>query len=128
MIRYELEEIWKGGKLVGSQFLFSSRYVSASFGGILQASLSINGMLGGPPFALFLLAYFNPWSESIGLVSGYISGSVTFPVSIPQTGFLRISKTISSIIGSKSRLPVWIIPEITVRNLVKNSGKNCNRS
>lgn len=49
-------------------------YIAANLGGILQAALSINGMLGGPTFAIFLLAYFNPWSEPIGVVVGYITG------------------------------------------------------
>ena len=43
-------------------------------GGILQAALSINGMLGGPTFAIFLLAFFNPWCESIGIWVGYLTG------------------------------------------------------
>lgn len=49
-------------------------YVAANLGGVLQAALSINGMLGGPTFAMFILAYFNPWSESIGVITGYIAG------------------------------------------------------
>ena len=56
-------------------YLFS--YVAANLGGILQAALSINGMLGGPTFGLFLLAFFNPWSESIGAIVGYIVGIAT---------------------------------------------------
>ncbi len=55
-------------------FKNSFSYIAANLGGILQAALSINGMLGGPTFAIFLLAYFNPWSEWIGLLSGYFFG------------------------------------------------------
>ena len=49
-------------------------YVAANLGGILQAAMSINGMLGGPTTGMFLLAFFNPWSESIGVAIGYIVG------------------------------------------------------
>ena len=31
-------------------------------------------MLGGPIFAIFLLAFFNPWAESIGVWVGYALG------------------------------------------------------
>jgi len=43
---------------------------------MLQASLSITGILGGPVFAIFLLAFFNPWSETIGVFVGFILGNV----------------------------------------------------
>jgi len=31
-------------------------------------------MLGGPTLAVFLQAFFNPWSEAIGAIVGYVAG------------------------------------------------------
>ena len=42
---------------------------------MLQAAISITGMLGGPVFAIFVMAFFNPWSESIGVYVGYAVGN-----------------------------------------------------
>ena len=43
---------------------------------MLQAALSITGMLGGPLFAIFLMGFFNPWSEATGVFAGYVIGNV----------------------------------------------------
>ena len=43
---------------------------------MLQACLSITGMLGGPLFAIFLMGFFNPWSEATGVFVGYVAGNV----------------------------------------------------
>ena len=42
---------------------------------MLQAAFAIGGMLGGPVFAIFLMAFFNPWSEAIGVFVGYAVGN-----------------------------------------------------
>lgn len=43
-------------------------------GGILEAALSINGIVGGATFAVFALGIFVPLSESIGAMAGLLSG------------------------------------------------------
>jgi sodium-coupled monocarboxylate transporter 8/12 len=43
-------------------------------GGILEAALSINGIVGGATFAIFFLGVFVPFQDSIGASVGLISG------------------------------------------------------
>ncbi|CAG5102523.1 Oidioi.mRNA.OKI2018_I69.chr1.g340.t1.cds [Oikopleura dioica] len=49
-------------------------YIAANLGGVLQAALSVNGMMGGTSFAVFILGFFNPWAEEIGTIVGFLSG------------------------------------------------------
>ena len=42
---------------------------------MLQVALSVTGILAGPVMAIFLLAFFNPWSETIGIFVGFILGN-----------------------------------------------------
>ena len=49
-------------------------YIASKLGGILQAATAINSMFGGPTFAVFILGFFFPWTEPIGVSIGYILG------------------------------------------------------
>ncbi|GFN82014.1 sodium-coupled monocarboxylate transporter [Plakobranchus ocellatus] len=72
-------------------------YVASLLGSILQAALSLYGMIGGPLLGLFSLGMFFPWANSIGALSG-LFGSLIFMFWIgvgaaiekpPQTKALR---------------------------------------
>ncbi|CAH2245431.1 sodium-dependent multivitamin transporter [Pelobates cultripes] len=49
-------------------------YISSLMGSVLQAALSIFGMIGGPLLGLFCLGIFFPFTNSIGAISGLVAG------------------------------------------------------
>lgn len=49
-------------------------YIASDLGGILQASLSINNIIGGANFAIFVLGFTNPYANRWGAHFGFLIG------------------------------------------------------
>uniref|UniRef100_UPI00358E755E sodium-dependent multivitamin transporter-like isoform X2 n=1 Tax=Myxine glutinosa TaxID=7769 RepID=UPI00358E755E len=51
-------------------------FIASYMGSVLQAAISIFGMLGGPLLGLFCAGIFFPWTNSLGALSGLLVGLV----------------------------------------------------
>ncbi|GFS12311.1 sodium-coupled monocarboxylate transporter 2, partial [Elysia marginata] len=89
--------ISQGLALVFGVVCLALTYVASQLGSVLQAALSLFGMIGGPLLGVFSLGMFFPWANSIGAFTG-LFGSLTFMFWIgvgaavekpPQTKALR---------------------------------------
>ncbi|XP_036405466.1 solute carrier family 5 member 6a [Megalops cyprinoides] len=66
----------KGLALAYGLVCLAMAYIASLMGSVLQAALSIFGMVGGPLLGLFCLGMFFPWANPTGAVTGLVAGLV----------------------------------------------------
>ncbi|XP_077147979.1 sodium-dependent multivitamin transporter isoform X1 [Ranitomeya variabilis] len=66
----------KGLALLYGLVCLGMAYLSSLMGSVLQAALSIFGIVGGPLLGIFSLGFFFPFTNSIGAVTGLLAGLV----------------------------------------------------
>ncbi|XP_069829326.1 sodium-dependent multivitamin transporter isoform X2 [Dendropsophus ebraccatus] len=66
----------KGLALTYGLLCLGMAYISSLMGSVLQAALSIFGIVGGPLLGIFCLGFFFPFTNSIGAVTGLLAGLV----------------------------------------------------
>ncbi|XP_006625827.2 solute carrier family 5 member 6a isoform X1 [Lepisosteus oculatus] len=74
-------------------------YIASQMGSVLQASLSIFGMIGGPLLGLFCLGMFFPWANPTGAVTGLVAGLV-------MAFWIGIGSFVSQTVGSDPLPPL----------------------
>uniref|UniRef100_A0A8C5E0Q4 Sodium-coupled monocarboxylate transporter 1-like n=1 Tax=Gouania willdenowi TaxID=441366 RepID=A0A8C5E0Q4_GOUWI len=72
----QLSWISKGMSLLYGFLCIAMAGLASLMGGILQAAISIFGIIGGPLLGLFTLGILCPWANSKGALSGLVSGLV----------------------------------------------------
>uniref|UniRef100_A0A8C9VPX6 Sodium-dependent multivitamin transporter n=1 Tax=Scleropages formosus TaxID=113540 RepID=A0A8C9VPX6_SCLFO len=107
----------KGLALAYGLVCLAMAYIASLMGSVLQAALSIFGMVGGPLLGLFCLGMFFPWANSVGAVSGLLAGLVMafwvgigsfvsrFPAAVPSTTAPDVGNltTVASFVKAKTR-------------------------
>ncbi|XP_054424630.1 sodium-dependent multivitamin transporter [Pteronotus mesoamericanus] len=82
-------------------------YVSSQMGPVLQAAISIFGMVGGPLLGLFCLGMFFPCANPPGAIVGLLAGLVmAFWIGIGSI----VTRMGSSIAPSPSNVSSWFLP------------------
>ncbi|WAQ97427.1 SC5A6-like protein [Mya arenaria] len=95
-------------------------YVASKLGGVLQAALSLFGMIGGPLLGVFVLGMFFPWANTAGAYAGLSIGLI-FMFWIGIGAYVtEVSKTIPKapvdISGCNWNLTTTAAPIITTLN------------
>ncbi|XP_018412156.1 PREDICTED: sodium-coupled monocarboxylate transporter 1 isoform X2 [Nanorana parkeri] len=70
----KLSWISKGASLLYGAICIGMAALASLMGGLLQAALSIFGMVGGPLLGLFTLGIIFPFANSIGALTGLLAG------------------------------------------------------
>ncbi|KAG9465827.1 hypothetical protein GDO78_017679 [Eleutherodactylus coqui] len=68
--------ISKGLALKYGLLCLGMAYISSLMGPVLQAALSIFGIVGGPLLGIFCLGFFFPFTNSIGAITGLLAGLI----------------------------------------------------
>ncbi|XP_076348604.1 sodium-coupled monocarboxylate transporter 2-like isoform X2 [Tachypleus tridentatus] len=109
-IKNDLSELW------AARLTKILVVVAKELGNVLQATLSIRGMIGGPILGVFTLGMFFPWSNTKGAGGGLLTGlSISFWVGfgafIQKPMVPRAPISVDGCLGNYT-LPTTVAPEI----------------
>ncbi|KAM3909901.1 sodium-dependent multivitamin transporter isoform 1-T3 [Leptodactylus fuscus] len=80
-------------------------YLSSLMGSVLQAALSIFGIVGGPLLGVFCLGFFFPFTNSIGAVVGLLAGLI-------MAFWIGIGSFVDRMAASSPALNATVIPDM----------------
>ncbi|OWF49417.1 Sodium-coupled monocarboxylate transporter 2 [Mizuhopecten yessoensis] len=99
-------------------------YVAYFLGGVLQATLSLYGMIGGPLLGLFILGMMFPWANKWGAYAGLLFGLVfMFWIGVGAQLYPPVIPT-SPISTIDCNWNLTIAPNITAASSILNSTSN----